>query len=232
MKKYFKLFFISALIFITFTTSASASIFIKETDDGIRYSVTEDNFVVIEGYNVTSLSLKIPAEIDGHAVKEIKSLALYGNQYINSLEIAEGVEIIGDGAFSYFKNLISVKLPSTVKSVPDSAFKGCSSLTTLTLAEGIERIENGAFEDCKILGNVKIPKTVTYIGNGSFYGCEKLIFNCGSNEYAKAYAAENFISTSYFSGLSAVVIWTIAITAIGAVVLFVILPKIRNKKLK
>ena len=239
MKKYLKILFITSILIAAFVISASAQSIaveanktVKETDDGIRYSVVDDEYVVIEGYNVISLSLKIPATIDGMKVKEIKTLALYGNQYINSLEIAEGVEAIGDEAFAYCKNLISVKLPSTIKTIPKSAFEGCASLSSVEISFGTERIETSAFEGCKILGSVKIPTSVTYIGGDAFFGCEKLILNCSENDYAKAYADRNFISTSYFSGMYAVVIWSAVVTAIGAVVIFVLIPKYVKKKNK
>lgn len=117
-------------------------------------------------------------------------------QYHLSLTIEEGLETISDYAISGCKNLGSVVLPSTVKSIGESAFLDCTALESINIPNGITIIENStffksgltsieipssvttidisAFGKCTSLSSVTIPTNVTTIGNAAFGGCTAL----------------------------------------------------------
>lgn len=92
---------------------------------------------------------------------------------ITAIEISEGITAIGFRAFSTC-SAVSVKIPSTVKSIGGEAFAGCSKLETINLPDGLETIGERAFQTCSKLTEVTIPGSVKTMGNETFYGCTAL----------------------------------------------------------
>ncbi|MDR0918912.1 MAG: leucine-rich repeat domain-containing protein [Oscillospiraceae bacterium] len=62
----------------------------------------------------------------------------------------------------------------TVTSIGERAFLYCENLVTINIPEGVTSIEDKAFYDCLKLTEITIPSTVTTIGNNAFYSCNKL----------------------------------------------------------
>ena len=91
-------------------------------------------------------------------------------QYIKKVAIQNGVQAIGDCAFSRCTLMTSVMIPDSVTSIGEYAFSGCSGLTSVTIPKGVTRIENSAFRDCASLTSVTIPRSVTSIGAYVFSG--------------------------------------------------------------
>lgn len=76
-----------------------------------------------------------------------------------------------------FKNtrIVSVNIPSTVKSIGDNAFRDCKKLTTINLPEGLESLSEGMFAGCSNLQEIRIPDSVAYSGwSETFAGCSSL----------------------------------------------------------
>ncbi len=90
-----------------------------------------------------------------------------------SIVIPEGVECIGSGAF---KNsaLVSVSLPSTLKSIDVNAFNGCTYLASIVIPEGVASIGRCAFYGCSSLASVTFPSSVKTVGSQAFYRCSSL----------------------------------------------------------
>jgi hypothetical protein len=84
------------------------------------------------------------------------------------------VASIGDDAFFYSGNLVSITIPSSVTSIGDYAFSGCSSLTSMTIPDGVTNIGIYTFANCSSLVSVTIPEDVTSIGDYAFYRCRGL----------------------------------------------------------
>ena len=97
------------------------------------------------------------------------SAAVYRENFI----VPEGVEVIGDWAFSGCQMIYSVALPSTLTIIKECAFIG-SAITSITIPEGVHTIEVNAFSDCTRLLTASIPASATTIGNNIFGDCEKL----------------------------------------------------------
>lgn len=93
---------------------------------------------------------------------------------LKEVVLGDSVNCIGDEAFKDCKNLSSITIPSTVKTIAYGAFAGCDGLTSITIPDGVEYIGNQAFKDCKNLLSVTIPSTVISIGREAFAGCEGL----------------------------------------------------------
>lgn len=112
----------------------------------------------------------------------------------------EEIARIGRDAFMGCRNLISITIPSSVKTIEERAFCDCLSLTSITIPDNVIQFGDGAFNGCKNLsafygkwasadnrclivdGELKafasaglttytIPNYVTKIGGSAFYGC-------------------------------------------------------------
>lgn len=112
-------------------------------------------------YNCNSLTkVVIPP-----SVKKIGDRAFSGNSIgkynsIKDVTISNGVEIIGEGAFSSCHSLESLTIPGSVKNISCGAFSGCLELKTLEIEKGVGKIEEKAFEDCKTLSEITYTGTV------------------------------------------------------------------------
>jgi len=92
-------------------------------------------------------------------------------KYYEGLPVVE-IEI---GAFRDNRNIVSVYIPSTVKSIGNSAFSQCENLETVILSEGLEVITNFAFSWCTDLVNIDLPQSLTAIGPYAFNDCSSLM---------------------------------------------------------
>jgi hypothetical protein len=106
--------------------------------------------------------------------KGILENAFEGCYKLTSIEIPDGVVVIGDHAFSNCRYLTSVVIPDSVTELGASAFEDCISLTTITLAGDFPAIRENAFLNCSDLTSVVIPEGVTSIGENAFKNCASL----------------------------------------------------------
>ena len=143
-------------------------------------------------------------------VEHIGDSAFSGCSGLTSVTIPEGVTSIGDGAFSDCSGLASVTIPDSVTRIGDFAFHGCSGLTSVTIPDGVTSIGYRAFQDCSGLASVTIPDSVTRIGAEAFYGCRGLASVVIPNGVTS-------IGSSAFSGCSGLTSVTIpdSVTSIG-----------------
>ncbi len=70
--------------------------------------------------------------------------------------------------------IVSLDIPSTVKSINNFAFYGWSSLKSLVIPNGLQSIGMNAFSNCSSLEKIVIPNTVTSIGKEAFSDCMSL----------------------------------------------------------
>ena len=138
----------------------------------------------------------------------------------DSYTIPDGIQMIGEGAFTSCKSLMSVIIPDSVTSIGDYAFDGCKSLTSITIPDGVTSlgdsvfyfcrsltsitipdsvtsIGDNAFSYCRRLTNITIPDTVTSIGKDTFQDCPFLTATVGRNSFATRYCEENDIPYTY-----------------------------------
>ena len=83
------------------------------------------------------------------------------------------VTSIGASAFAYCKNLNTVIIPESVKSIGELAFSS-SSLTSITIPGNVKTIGQYAFDECTSLKSVVIGEGVTSIGEQAFLQCTSL----------------------------------------------------------
>ena len=86
------------------------------------------------------------------------------------------VVAIGDNAFGHFRfpALISVVIPSTVKTIGNNAFFGCINLQSVSIPSSVTDIGSAAFGTCGSLPSITIPESVVTLGGSMFSGCGNL----------------------------------------------------------
>ena len=81
---------------------------------------------------------------------------------------------IGDKAFRFCGDLISVTIPTSVTSIGDEAFNSCFRITSVTIPNSITSIGFAAFINCENLTSVNIPDNITTIEGAVFRDCKSL----------------------------------------------------------
>ncbi len=113
------------------------------------------------------------------SVKTIDKNAFYfANISLSSTTFSEGLETIGDSAFTFVdiayntvdgsKVYDTLTLPKGLKSIGEEAFSSILTLGSLTLNEGLTSIGDRAFRNCNIASSVTLPSTLTTLGEGAF----------------------------------------------------------------
>ncbi|MGG1616262.1 leucine-rich repeat protein [Paenibacillus sp. NRS-1781] len=82
--------------------------------------------------------------------------------------IPDHVTEIGEEAFAYHEDILSVKIPDSVKKIGRAAFAYNKELKVVTLSEGLEVIGESSFSDLAKLEQITLPSTVTEIGDNAF----------------------------------------------------------------
>ena len=88
------------------------------------------------------------------------------------VEIPDGIEFIGDGAFEN-SNVEQVTVPDSVIGIGSRAFSRCEKMTRIRLSAGLLSIGDYAFFDCYALESLELPEKLVYIGSCAFswYAC-------------------------------------------------------------
>ncbi|MBP5583918.1 MAG: leucine-rich repeat domain-containing protein, partial [Bacteroidales bacterium] len=113
-------------------------------------------------------------EDETYTVTEILYCAFSDCNKITSLIIQEGVQKIGNSAFSGCSKLQSVALPNSLTDMEDCAFTHCKKLTDITFSNNLTIIPSEAFRECDALQSIVIPGSVKTIDSYAFYICPNL----------------------------------------------------------
>ena len=90
----------------------------------------------------------------------------FSYQYIDSIDIPEGVIQIGDAAFEHCYRLTYISIPNSVTSIGLWAFKGCSQLTSINIPNTVTNIGDDAFLN---VGNINYKGNATGTPWGALY---------------------------------------------------------------
>ena len=82
---------------------------------------------------------------------------------LRSVTFSEGLEVIGKNAFR-FSDLMTVELPSTLKTISAEAFCGNYHLTAVSVPEGVANFGDRCFADCFALADLTVPDSAEKIG--------------------------------------------------------------------
>ena len=144
----------------------------EELEDGdFGYVVNDRGEAVLTSYVEDAKTVNVPAKLGGHPVTMIYYAAFSELEQTQTINLPEGVEVIGGVAFAFCDNLKTVNIPNTVTTIDAMAFALNYELESVT-----------------------IPKSVKQIGEEIFAGCEKDVTIYGeTGSYVETYAKENKI---------------------------------------
>lgn len=104
----------------------------------------------------------------------IERRAFTGMKALKRIELAEGICVIGEEAFSDCEKLVDINLPQTLVTLDFLSFRGCKSLERIVIPDKIEEIADQTFWRCSSLKEVVLPKNLKNIENAAFMYCEAL----------------------------------------------------------
>ena len=67
---------------------------------------------------------------------------------ITSVEVEEGIAVLGSYSFYSLTNLVQVSLPETLEAINDHCFADCFSLSKISIPKNVTVIRDSAFEGC------------------------------------------------------------------------------------
>jgi hypothetical protein len=92
----------------------------------------------------------------------------------NVVIIPYGFTKIDESAFYFCTNLITVKIPDSVREIGWNCFSECTGLVSIKIPYGVTSIEDNTFDNCMSLVSITIPDSVTSIGSKAFNECISL----------------------------------------------------------
>ncbi len=151
-----------------------------------------ENFVNIKGIEVSGEETPSPYDYDFIAngiyykITDIfnleASVTCGEKELVGDVEIPETVEYKGKeltvtsvGGLFGSKELSSVKIPSTVKTIDDDAFRSCTNLSKIVIPASVSNVGDKAFYNCRALKELIIEegtdKGIQFIGSEHFGYC-------------------------------------------------------------
>ena len=101
-----------------------------------------------------------------------KNLFFVPSTTTGEVVIQDGTKAIADSAFSYKRNVTSIKIPASLEIILDKAFLGCTGLQTVTIENGssLKTIGREAFKKCSALTqiNLEVCDGLTTIKSSAF----------------------------------------------------------------
>lgn len=147
--------------------------------DGIRYDIT--SFVE---FTVTAAALSegiggdiiIPSSVEFKG-KTLSVIAIgddfaKDNKELTSLQICDGINVIGSSSFSGCSNISTVTFPESVLEIGSNAFSDCTNIKEV-VAKGVKSIGECTFEGCVTLEKAIFPQ-LSSIPEAAFSSCPKL----------------------------------------------------------
>ncbi len=104
---------------------------------------------------------------------KIGNNAFSGSQ-LKTVELYDGLLVVGNEAFKNCKKLSSIDIPDTVTELGTFVFEGCEKLSDATVSESIKILPHGTFKNCRSLKSVALSEGMSTISPFSFKGCENL----------------------------------------------------------
>ena len=104
-------------------------------------------------------------------IQMIGNMAFTRCSSLKSIVIPEGVTLLDQMCFGACDNLVEVRVPSTVETVGNFAFLACRKLQEISFGNNLQSIGQGAFQLCQELKKITIPKDSVEIGTDAFTDC-------------------------------------------------------------
>ena len=123
-------------------------------------------------------NLKVKGSINGYDIMALRNKS----SHLLYLDLSEADIVANDGGYEYYSgcqiesdnelgdrcfyetNLMSIKLPKSLKRIGEYAFSNCIYLESVECNDGLEYIENCAFRNCSNLKSINLPNSLVSIG--------------------------------------------------------------------
>ena len=148
--------------------------------NGQNEQPNEDDIIDFEDINVLIALINAGVDIDNDGyisygeAANVDSLVLANNESIAFFREFQYFTNIKYFSFSHCKQLVTIILPETLKSISAYAFNRCETLKYLHIPESCTKIEEYAFGYCVNLIEISLPSKLKRIEKGTFSGCSAL----------------------------------------------------------
>ncbi|MBQ8546610.1 MAG: leucine-rich repeat protein [Clostridia bacterium] len=139
-----------------------------EFTTGLQYEQVGSSYYVSGIGASQETDIVIPATHAGKKVIGIAEKAFYGNDYIESVYIPNGLTKIGESAFEYCICLESIQMPDSITTIESNAFSNCAKLDSVILSETetLVKIGKDAFLNTEFSNNKdNYINGILYVGN-------------------------------------------------------------------
>ena len=110
----------------------------------------------------------------GDQVEIIPNYLCYSMKQLDTVVLPQSLKTIGNYAFAYCSTLKGVEIPTSVTLVAKNSFSYCTALKSFTFPEGITTVATEVLNGCTALEELFIPASVTTINSNAFYNCRAL----------------------------------------------------------
>ena len=137
----------------------------------IPYFITSISIIRIFGHHKNLKKVHIQ---EGSKLKKIENLSFSHCKKLTEINLPEGLEEIGGGAFEW-SGLKEIIIPSSVTLIKDMAFKNCEHLEKVIIKKDskLEVIGADAFMQARI-SSIALPNNLMQIGDAAFASCTRL----------------------------------------------------------
>ncbi len=101
--------------------------------------------------------------------------AFFGARNITSVILPNSFKTLGPNAMSYCEGLIKISIPDSVTSLGGSLFGGCTNLGGIVIPASVTEVGAYIFAECTSLTYATLPYSLNSIVNGMFFSCKSLI---------------------------------------------------------
>ncbi len=108
---------------------------------------------------------------DGINISSIENYTFADCSSLKSIDIPNGVKVIGDYAFYNCYSMTTVTIPEGVTSIGESAFNMCAEIKTITIPSSVETIGDNAFDSAYFIDNF-ISNSEKLVYNDNMFGSE------------------------------------------------------------
>ena len=138
-------------------------------DGDFEYTVNGDGTVTLVSYEGDATNVVVPETLAGKTVTVIGEKAFVFEDEILSVQLPNTVTEIGFGAFAQCLSLTTVNLPENLETIGDHAFNMCD-LTEVSFPASLRKIGAYAYSNCQPVEYLYIPASITEIGKNAFMG--------------------------------------------------------------
>ena len=141
-------------------------------DSRVKSLVVEQGVTTIGNYflyqctNLTSVSLPDGLQSIGNGA--------FSRCALNSLSLPDSLSFIGRDAFNGNNGITSLQTPMGLKDIGGAAFRGMSGLTSVTFSPFLKTIGEESFKNCTSLQTVELWDGLTTVGDWAFQDCSSL----------------------------------------------------------